>query len=66
MKITLEYQDIETKETTRKIICETDSENIYDVLQDIKGALVVYGFHPESVKDGFLQLNLKEEADENS
>jgi hypothetical protein len=49
MKIIFEY----TGEAKRITELTTDTESIYDVLQDIAQLLVAYGFHPDTVKNGF-------------
>lgn len=63
MKIILEYENEFKSDTTsdtapieRRIIIQSDSEFILDVLNDIKGALIAYGFHENTVKEGIIEL----------
>jgi len=48
MKIILEYDE------TKRVEILTDAEVIHDVMDEIEKALIAYGFHPETVKDGFV------------
>lgn len=63
MKITIESQELDNKATI-----ETSAEEIHDVMQVIKQVLLGYGFHPNSVKEGFLGMaeEYKEETKENA
>ena len=54
MKIILEQNDLEIAK--KRIEIETDAEVIHDVMKEIRGALIAYGFHPNTVKDGILSL----------
>lgn len=51
MKITIE--DINPDEFSNKTTIEEDSVDIHDVIDMLARALLAYGFHPESVRDGF-------------
>jgi hypothetical protein len=50
MKISIENED-------KKIIIEVNNDlNIYEVLNEIKGLLVSYGYHNSSVEEGFIDI----------
>jgi len=48
MKIIFEYDENNRVEIT------TDAEVIHEVMNEIEKALIAYGFHPNTVKDGFV------------
>jgi len=50
MKIIFEYDE------NRKVEISTTAEDIYEVMDEIKRALIAYGFHPKTVDDGFLGM----------
>jgi hypothetical protein len=52
MKITIEYQGEENE--TKASIEISDDSDIHEVVESLSGLLVAYGFHPNSVRDGFL------------
>jgi len=52
MKIILEYEG--NGELRRRVQIDTDAESIHNVMNEIENALIAYGFHPDTVKDGFL------------
>ena len=49
MKIIFEYNE------KSKIEITTDAETIYEVMDEIEKALIAYGFHPDTVKEGFIE-----------
>lgn len=54
--------------TTKKVTIETSAETIYEVVEEIRGALLAYGFSPTVVDDGFLgmaEIIENERKDEN-
>ena len=51
MKIIFEY---EGNTAGKKVEITTDAEDIYEVIDEIQSALIAYGFHPNTVRDGFL------------
>ena len=46
----------------KKVEISTTTENIHEVLDEIRKALIAYGFHPDTVKEGF--EGMKEENNE--
>jgi len=49
MKIIFEYDE------KNRIELITEAENIHEVMDEIEKALIAYGFHSNSVKEGFIQ-----------
>ena len=48
MKIIFEYDE------NNRIEITNNAETIFEVIDEIEKALIAYGFHPNTVKDGFL------------
>jgi len=42
IKITIEDEH-------KKVTCETEAQICYEVMEEIKGLLIAYGFHPNNV-----------------
>ena len=55
MKLTLEHTEYEDG---RKIVVEefNDEQDVFEALQMVFDALVGFGYHPDSVKDGFVEF----------
>ena len=53
IKIILEELD---KEIQHKVEIEAQAVDIHEFLDEIRKALIAYGFHPNSIKRGILEL----------
>ena len=53
MRITIEAQDVESP---RQVSIQVhDNSDIHDMVDDLCGLLIAYGFHPDSVEDGIIE-----------